>query len=136
MLAIFRALAPELARGFSTSLALFANRQNCPDCGCAPVVHCAAFPKPADCVCQGSERYCPSIESQPDQIAYYAIFFLAGIIVGVVVCVAGAIYFGVAQVSKVEPPSDPVPHLSIAGDSTSSNSPAAIALQRLKENRR
>ena len=137
MLAIARSLAPELVRGLSTSLALLANQRDCPDSTCAPIVHCAAVPRQSDCVCQGSQRQCPTVENHPDQLAYLAIAFLAGTIVGIVVCVVGAAYFGFISRPLITPPRSTVPFSSAVEDSPAvATSPAAIALQRLKDSRR
>ena len=48
------AVLPELARGLSTSLAVFAVR--CPDC--KPQFVCEASRCP-DCLCEGNSRQCP-----------------------------------------------------------------------------
>ena len=137
MLAIARSLAPELARGLSTSLALLANRQACPDCICSPSVQCAHLPKPADCICEGNQRQCPATEGCPDQLACWAIAFLAGVIIGVAICAYGAFHCGLFPKPAAEPPSVSSSTTPAVEDlSVASNSPAAIALQRLKENRR
>ena len=62
MLPILRTALPECARGLSTALALLAGNTRCPDCSCAPVLHCPDIPSPADCVCSGSSRVCPVFE--------------------------------------------------------------------------
>ena len=56
MLAAFRASVPELARGFSTSLALLTTRQSCPPCVCSPTLNCPDIPRAADCICSAGTR--------------------------------------------------------------------------------
>ena len=62
MLAVARASIPELARGLSTSIALLAGNQKCPDCQCSPTLNCPDIPASPDCVCSGSTRLCPVTE--------------------------------------------------------------------------
>ena len=59
MLAIARTVAPEVARGLSTALALLSS-PSCPPCqvDCSPSLHCPEVVHCPDCVCEGSLRHC------------------------------------------------------------------------------
>ena len=56
MLATLRLSVPELARGLSTSLALFSTRQVCPASVCSPTLNCPDIPRAADCICAAGQR--------------------------------------------------------------------------------
>ena len=74
-------LVPELARGVSTALAVWATPScpQCPSLTCTPSLHCPAATSCPACVCQGSERSCPASVETPR-----ALIFLLGILCGVI----------------------------------------------------
>ena len=136
MLAIARSLAPELARGLSTSLALLANRQACPDCLCSPTLQCAQLPKPADCVCESNQRLCAVTDSCPDPVVHCVIAFLSGVIVGATLCIYVAYHCGLLVRPVATSPIVSSSTIAVVEEHPIAHtSPAAIALQRLKDKR-
>ena len=57
MLAVARACIPEAVRGLATSVSIWAAKQDC-----KPVLTCPEFPRLPDCICQGDQRVCPTLE--------------------------------------------------------------------------
>ena len=82
---LFQRAIPELARGFSTSLALVAARPSPQTC--SPVLQCPEVHRCPDCVCQGSQRACPSFDcsywspfTHGVVVALVAVITLAGVV--------------------------------------------------------
>ena len=74
-------IVPELARGVSTALAIWAT-PSCPICpasSCAPSLVCPAAVSCPACICSGTERTCPVVAETPG-----ALFFVWGLLCGVV----------------------------------------------------
>ena len=84
---------PELARGVTTALAVWAvpPAAPCPALACQPTLNCPeGFPCPS-CTCQGNERHCPPIPSCHPYNSF-AIGVVFGIIATlVVVCIIPAV---------------------------------------------
>ena len=137
MLAIVRASFPELARGISTSLALFAGSNKCPDCQCSPVLNCPDIPAAPDCVCQGTTRLCPVTEpllTVDRLIASHTFVLLLGICLGLYLrhsCPRRASESLNRSSSTEHCPTDDT--LQFPGISSITVSPASLALSRLRK---
>ena len=81
MLAAAVAAIPELARGLSTSLALWSSQRSCPDCHCNPTLQCPDVSHLPDSVCQEGLRVHPAaVPAAP--LVFYLALVLCGIIIG------------------------------------------------------
>ena len=77
-------IVPELARGVSTALAIWAT-PGCPPCpslSCAPSLACPESHSCPACICQGSERACPASVDAPGALVFL-VGFLSGIIIAI-----------------------------------------------------
>ena len=89
MQGIARAVAPELARGVSTAIALRANKEFCAPCHCSPTFKCPEFPRLPDCNCLGSSRQCPSDTADGAALFWPCLVaLLIGIIFGLAISAA------------------------------------------------
>ena len=76
---------PELARGVSTALAVWATPgcPACPSLSCSPSLSCPESTSCPACICQGSERSCPVSVDTPR-----ALLFVLGFLCGIVFTIA------------------------------------------------
>ena len=84
--ALARLVAPELARGLSTTLAIFSSSPKFPDCVCAPVINFPEIRPCPDCICQGDKRTCPLCPApQTTDLSFLLLVWVLGLLTGIAI---------------------------------------------------